>query len=125
MYSVGFVTLSFSVIRLRAIKNDGLSAQAWLKSQAPFDLWSTTEAFTAILCINVPAIVGALAKWYHDRRPEDQSAKNQEYKYYAAEAAKRSGKSASQKSENESVCGQRERLDSGYSVHDRKGSAMV
>jgi hypothetical protein len=64
MYSVGCITLSFSAIRMWAVNNGGLDWKQWLNSQFPFEFWSLIEAFAAILCINIPALVAGGTKLY-------------------------------------------------------------
>lgn len=94
MYSAGFITLAFSVVRVIAINTKHLTRLRWLEAQAPFALWSMVEAFAAILCVNVPALVGAIAKWRKAKQLKNESLQLREYKCYADEASKRSRKSS-------------------------------
>lgn len=67
MYGVGFITLAFSAARIHAVLNDNLSTRGWLLSQFNFVTWGTIEAFTAIICVNIPCLVAGFKKW-HNRR---------------------------------------------------------
>ena len=65
MYSVGLITLAFSAARIHAVLNDNLSTKEWLLSQFSFVTWGTIEAFTAIICVNIPCIVAGFNKWHY------------------------------------------------------------
>ncbi len=104
MYSAGFITLAFSVVRVHAINLTHLTRLRWLEAQAPFALWSMVEAFAAILCVNVPALVGAIAKWRKAKQLKNESLQLREYKCYADEASKKSRKSSRNMSTKNTVC---------------------
>ena len=67
MYGVGFITLAFSAARIHAVLNDNLSTKGWLLSQFNFVTWGTIEAFTAIICVNIPCLVAGFKKWHYRR----------------------------------------------------------
>ena len=71
MYGVGFITLAFSAARIHAVLNDNLSTKGWLLSQFNFVTWGTIEAFTAIICVNIPCLVAGFKKWHYRRTSLD------------------------------------------------------
>ena len=73
MYSVGLITLAFSAARIHAVINDNLSTKEWLLSQFNFVTWGTIEAFTAIVCVNIPCLVAGFNKW-HNRTSSSSSS---------------------------------------------------
>ncbi|KAI9651881.1 MAG: hypothetical protein M1829_002117 [Trizodia sp. TS-e1964] len=63
MYSLGFITMAASAVRIDGINIEGYDMVPKLEAQFKFDFTSMVEASTAILCVNVPGIFAAVNRF--------------------------------------------------------------
>ncbi|KAI9682750.1 MAG: hypothetical protein M1829_006738 [Trizodia sp. TS-e1964] len=63
MYSLGFINIACSAVRIDAINIEGQNMVNTLESQFKFNFSSVIEATSAILCVNIPGIFAAINRF--------------------------------------------------------------
>jgi hypothetical protein len=62
MYSAGFISLSFSAVRIYAVNYTHGTYLNWVTTQFRFSLWSVIEPFSAVVCVNIPTLFAGAAR---------------------------------------------------------------
>ncbi|KAI9677337.1 MAG: hypothetical protein M1829_002680 [Trizodia sp. TS-e1964] len=77
MYSLGFITIAASAVRIDGINIENYDIVPKLLAQFKFDFTSMLEASTAILCVNVPGIFTSFNRFKRRSNPKPTYASGQ------------------------------------------------